>query len=522
MFYTEKRDGFARLGILEVEGEKIKTPTMLEKEFLKKLELEKIPYQVKNIDPSAYEKLKTSGEINTLIGISSMMPREIFEAFSAARGKKPILAVACATPLNASILIYLGADLIDNLMAMAKAYSGVYFIGDVEIRVDNLERFPCSCKFCKRQELRNMRKEEIYETVANHNTEMLRQEVEKCRILLERENFRGYVEAKTKLKPELTALLRFSDFEENNLFPRFRKSTCYFTSQESANRFEVRYFLQRAVDCYEPKTKCLLLLPCTAKKPYLISKTHRTIKEAVKVNVNEIIISSPLVVPREFELMYPAVNYDTPVTGYWSDEEIEFVSKWLKKFVDKGKFEKIVAHVEGGYKRVVEKALTNYDVKFTAEGDILSKESLKKLKKELEGFDSYELFIEMFKHALRYQFELEFEGVVKGRYPEIELHTKERVARFDLKFGNLDIYGELAMELIKRGNYIVEIDDFEPSSTIFCAGIKSADEKIRPNDVVVFHNSFIYGVGIARMSGKEMVESEKGIAVEVRRKYKLN
>jgi len=78
------------------------------------------------------------------------------------------------------------------------------------------------------------------------------------------------------------------------------------------------------------------------------------------------------------------------------------------------------------------------------------------------------------------------------------------------------------MELIKRGNYIVEIDDFEPSSTIFCAGIKSADEKIRPNDVVVFHNSFIYGVGIARMSGKEMAESEKGVAVEVRRKYKLN
>lgn len=522
MFYIEKRDGFARLGLLEIEGKKIRTPAMLEGEILRKIELEKAPYQVKKIDPEIYEKLKRSGEINAIIGIARMMPREIAEAFSEIRGKNPIFAVACATPANVSALIYLGADLVDNLMAIAKAYSGMYFMGDLEVNLERLEKFPCNCEFCRGQELKNLKKEEAYEISAKHNTEVLRQEVQKCRILIEEENLRNYVEAKTKMSPELTALLRFSDFEESKFFPRFRKSKCYFNSQESVNRFEVKYFLQRVVDCYEPKTEALLLLPCTAKKPYLTSKTHRAIREAVKVNLNEIIISSPLVVPREFELIYPAVNYDTPVTGYWSEEEIEFVARWLRKLVEKGRFEKIVAHVEGGYKKVVERALADYEVKFTAEGNILSKESLKNLKKELESFDGYDLFLEMFRHASRYQFELEFDGIAKGRYPEIELHRKERIARFDLKYGNLDVYGEIAMELIKKGKYAVEIDDFEPSSTIFCAGIRNADENIRPNDVVVFYNSILYGIGIARISGKEMVEAEKGVAIEVRRKYRLS
>ncbi|MEM1956918.1 MAG: archaeosine synthase subunit alpha [Archaeoglobaceae archaeon] len=520
MFYTEKRDGFARLGVLELE-EKIRTPAMLEGKSLEKFDFGKAPYAVKKLFPDVYERLKPKGDVAILTGISTMMPKEINDAFSELRGTRAIFAVACATPLNVSTLIYLGADLVDNLMAIAKAYRGIYFFGDLEISVEKLERFPCNCEHCKQQKIKELKKEDVYEIVAKHNSEVLRQEVEKCRILIAEENLRNYVEAKSKLSPELTALLRFTDFEMQNCFPRFRKSTLYFTSQESANRFEVRYFFQRALECYEPRTKALLLLPCTARKPYLASKTHRAIRSAVKVNVNEIIISSPLVVPREFELLYPAVNYDTPVTGHWSEEEIDFVAKWLRKFVEKEEFEKIVAHVEGGYRKVVERALKDFEVVFTAEEGILSESSLKKLKKELEGYESFDLFAEMFTHASRYQFGIEVNGVAKGKYPEIELIRKERIARFDLRYGNLDVYGEFAKEILRSGNYVVKIADFEPSSTIFCAGIEKADEKIRPNDVVVFYNSQLYGVGIARMHGKEMVEAEKGVAIEVRRKSRF-
>ncbi|MCS7144860.1 MAG: archaeosine synthase subunit alpha [Archaeoglobaceae archaeon] len=521
MFYTEKRDGFARLGALELNGFSIRTPAMLEGEVLKKFDYGKAPYAVKRILPEIYESLRPQGEIEILTGLTSMSPREIAEAFSELRGLKPIFAVACADPQNLAMLIYLGVDLVDNIMAVAKAYNGIYFLGDFEIKIEKLKTFPCNCKFCKSQKLNGLRKDEILEITAMHNTEQLRIELEKCKILIEEERLRNYVEAKAKLNPEMTALLRFSDLEESICFPRFRRATCYFNSQESLNRFEVKYFLKRSVECYKPKTRALLLLPCTAKKPYLLSKTHRIIRSVVKVNVNEIMISSPLVVPRELELIYPAVNYDTPVTGYWSEEEINFVANWLSKLVERGKFEKIIAHVEGGYRKVVEKALKDYEVIFTADGDILSEESLKRLKKELEGFDKFDLYYEMFSHALRYQFDLEAEGVVKGKYPEIELLKGERIARFDLRYGNLDIYSYLAKELIRKGDYAVKIADFEPTTTIFSAGVEEADQKIRPNDVVVFINSTHYGVGIARMHGKEMVEAKKGVAIEVRRKYRF-
>ncbi|MEM4944814.1 MAG: PUA domain-containing protein, partial [Archaeoglobaceae archaeon] len=184
-------------------------------------------------------------------------------------------------------------------------------------------------------------------------------------------------------------------------------------------------------------------------------------------------------------------------------------------------FEKIVAHVEGGYRKVVERALKDYDVIFTSDGDILSDESLRRLKKELEGFERYDLFSEMFSHASRYQFGTGVEGTVKGKYPEIELVKKDRVARFDLRYGNLDIYSEFAIELLKMGDYVVKIAEFEPTTTIFSAGVEEADPKIRPNDVVVFSNSTHYGVGIARMHGKEMMEAKKGVAIEVRRKYRF-
>ncbi len=528
MFYPEKRDGFARIGKIEINGERIATPYMIDyfndKDIIERIEFGKAPYALKYIAGEVYERLKArNDEVEVATGLSTLPPRQLVKAFSELRGSKPLYAVAAATPTNVSLLIYLGADIVDNILAIAKGYDGVYFLGDVEVRLENLKELPCSCKFCRNANLEDL--SEPFEVAAKHNTEILRLEVEKCRMLIEREELRNYIEAKVKLNPELTAALRFADLESSKYFPRFKKSKCYFAAMESFNRFEVKYFLQRALECYEPKTDVLLLLPCTARKPYLLSKTHRVIRSKVRINVNEIIISSPLVVPREFELTYPACNYDTPVTGQWSDEEVAFVASWLRKFVEKGDFEKIVAHVEGGYRRVVEEALPDYDVVFTADDGVLSEESISKLRREIEGYEKYDLFAEIFDHMARYQFGLSFDGKVKGRYPNLELiddESSERVARIDNVYGMLDIYSKAAKELISKDVYVVEIEDFEPTSTIFAAGVIRADERIRPNDVVVFYSQRIFGVGTAAMSGEEMTESDRGIAVKVRRKMPLS
>ncbi|WP_202319036.1 archaeosine synthase subunit alpha [Archaeoglobus neptunius] len=534
MFYPEKRDGYSRRGRLRIDDVELITPALIEfnvdsgiPEIAKKIDFGRAPYPLKFISEDLFKRLGPSNkEVTVLTGLWHLSPKHLVQAFQGIPKTNPIYAAASATPWNLALLVYLGADIVDNILAVAMAYNGTYFLGDLEIPVSKLKKFPCSCRYCKNQVLENMDESDVNRTVAGHNTELLRIEIEKCRRLIDNEEMRNYVEARVKLNPEMTASLRIADATgEKASFARFKKSRCLFSAVESVNRFEVSYFLNRAVRCYKPVTDTVLLLPCTARKPYLTSKTHRALRSKVKINVNEIIISSPLVVPREFELTYPAINYDTPVTGHWTEEEISFVAFWLKKFIERGKFRKVVAHVEGGYRRVVEKAVRDLDTEivFTAENGILNEKSVKRLKEEIDGYSRFDLYHQIFDHMLRYQFEIEAEKhSYRGRYPEIEmLDGKERVARVDTKYGMLDIYEKLARLLLESGKYTVEIGDFDLTSTVFAAGVVNADERIRPNDIVVFHNSSIFGVGIAFMDGREMTESKRGIAIKVKRKFSL-
>ncbi|MDL5502353.1 MAG: DUF5591 domain-containing protein, partial [Candidatus Methanoperedens sp.] len=93
-------------------------------------------------------------------------------------------------------------------------------------------------------------------------------------------------------------------------------------------------FAQRVVERYAaPDLDTLVLLPCSAKKPYSISLSHQKFINALgkyRKFVHEVIITSPMgVVPRELELMYPAAHYDTPVTGHWDLEERAWVGGCL-------------------------------------------------------------------------------------------------------------------------------------------------------------------------------------------------
>lgn len=531
MFYPEKRDGYSRTGKIEVDGKLTETPLMLEFNGEPvELDFGKAPYAVRFISKDLYDRLKPSSDISILTGLKALSPRQILQVFEEVRSSEPIYAVASAKPSNTALLIYLGADIVDNILAISDAYSGIYYLGDLETDVFSLKKFPCRCVYCQNQELDVFSKEEIFEIISKHNTEMLRLEVEKCRYLIEKEELRNYVEAKVKLNPEMTALLRLSDsFGDKSYFPRFKKGRCYFSAIESTNRFEVGYFLKRALECYKPVTDTLLLLPCTAKKPYLNSKTHRYIRGRVEVNVNEIIISSPLVVPREFELTYPAINYDTPVTGQWSDEEINFVASWLRKFAEKGNFSKVIAHVEGGYRKVVERAFDNTKLQtelvYTIDDGLLGEKSMENLREEIKARSEgkLNLYEQIFIHMLRYQFGIEYGNCrYVGKYPEIEmLEGRERIARVDWRYGMLDVYERIARKLLEEGRYAVKIGDFDVTSTIFAAGVIQADKNIRPNDLVVFFNDKIMGVGIAAMSGEEMEKSDRGIAIHVKRKYPL-
>ena len=60
------------------------------------------------------------------------------------------------------------------------------------------------------------------------------------------------------------------------------------------------------------------------------------------------------------------------------------------------------------------------------------------------------------------------------------------------------------------------IDDFLPKGSILAPSVVDADLQIRQMDEVIVHGSMVLGVGRARMSGREMVGSSRGLAVDLR------
>ncbi len=73
-----------------------------------------------------------------------------------------------------------------------------------------------------------------------------------------------------------------------------------------------------------------------------------------------------------------------------------------------------------------------------------------------------------------------------------------------------------AARLEPLGRYIVRIGDFLPKGSLLAPGVVEADEQIRPGDEVIVVGEKAFGVGKARMSGWEMVRSQRGVAVDIR------
>jgi archaeosine synthase len=62
----------------------------------------------------------------------------------------------------------------------------------------------------------------------------------------------------------------------------------------------------------------------------------------------------------------------------------------------------------------------------------------------------------------------------------------------------------------------VDIEGFVPQGSVLAPGVTGASDAIRVGDEVVVEGPAAFGVGRAAMSGPEMRESSRGIAVDVR------
>ena len=459
-----------------------------------------------------------------------------------------VYAPNIATPENIAMLAYLGIDIFDHTRAIVAAHSDIYLTRSGRFYLDSLGELPCRCDACSGTDvtdLRNMRKKERAAILERHNINEMESELALVREKIRAGVLREYLEGQCRVRPWLTALLRIADGEYNYLEERnpiVRSNEMTANSSESLSRVEVVRFAKRVLERYKPpEADVLVLLPCSAKKPYSTSNSHWKFINALGKNrkyVQEMIITSPLgIVPRELELTYPAAHYDTAVTGYWDMEEKEWVASCLEQYLRKNSYQTIIAHVEEAYREICEMVCERLGIEmiYTSSGGVTSHESLRNLREEAGKHcdgrkrNSEERKKDIMRSVADYQFGkgagdvlVPVGSVIKGPFPKHQVFLgKKQLTTLIPQYGTLAVTIEGTELMRDFGKYIVSIDDFVPRGSLLAPGVTEADPQIRTNDEVFVCGEKAICVGRAVMSGSEMQGSSRGVAVDLRHVRKI-
>ncbi|MBI2078088.1 MAG: DUF5591 domain-containing protein [Euryarchaeota archaeon] len=469
-------------------------------------------------------------------------PRRFAPAVAAARTEaaysRLLYAPGLGEPSQLAVLAYAGIDVFDAVPLSLAAAEGRYLTSHGSFAAATLERPECVCPACGGEAPNSFTEAEV----RRHNQYAALQELGAVRNAIRNGQLRELVEARVRSHPELTALLRRIDahgpqVEERS--PIVRRSRVFANTKESLRRADVARFRERVRDRYQPRTQApiLLLLPCSHRKPYSRSRTHRAILDTVWESgagglVHDVIVTSPLgLVPRELELTYPAAHYDVPVTGDWDADEGAMIRELLSSLLKKRAYGRVVSHLPQHTYRLVADLLPAGHV-VTCEGpDATKPHELTRLGAVLRSF-AKDLGRGSMRDVLRgrlhglatYQFGAEaadklFEGVqVQGKWPTGKVHIGiDQLAMLPTDRGFLSLTIDGGERIARTGKYCVEIEDFPVTGSIFAVGVKGADPDIRVGDeVVVTHGGDVRAVGVAAMTGPEMVEMRRGEAVKVR------
>ncbi|MFB6117159.1 archaeosine synthase subunit alpha [Halosegnis sp.] len=438
-----------------------------------------------------------------------------------------------ATPATVATLAYAGVDLFDTDYAYVRGTEGFYLHTDGEHFLEDLDELPCACEAC-----RTPRDAFTRQDCAEHNVNALRAELARVRQRIRDGRLRSYVEGAARHEAWTTAILRRLDAEyayAETRTPILRRSDLLAASEESLGRPEIQRFADRVTSRYRPRLtdRPLVLLPCSARKPYSESQSHTQFSRAISYRGHIVSMTSPIgVVPDELELTYPAQHYDSVVTGEWTEGEYAFVASVLERYLERTRdaYTRLIAHIPEDYQPITERVADALDVEFeyTVVDHPTTDESLANLDSALAGVDAYgkrEREHATVRAIADYLLgdgagdELFADIATGGRYPKLRVtHEGEQLATLVAQ------YGTLSFTLAGGRHWVesdaptkrVDIDAFVPQGSVLAPGVIDASDDIRVGDEVVVDGPAAFAVGRAAMSGPEMAASSRGVAVDVR------
>lgn len=444
-----------------------------------------------------------------------------------------LLLSGAATPANAGLLAYLGVDLFDTDRVVLRGTQGRYLTPNGDRELAELRELPCGCPAC-RDGIENFDRTDCVE----HNVAALEATLRDVREAIREDRLREHVSGAVRNSPWQTAAFRRLDEEWGYLAartPLFRNQTFPATTEDDIRRPAVQRFAERVTTRYRARLDDvpLLLVPCSARKPYSESRSHGRFQDAADYRAHVVSMTSPIgVVPTELELTYPAQHYDAAVTGRWSETEIDFVARVLQQYFERTDYPRVIAHVPPeGYREVVERAAaeTATEVTYTVSEHPTDADSLAALADALDGTRQIRV-AERERATVRAVADYQFgEGAGERLFQAFELegrHPKLRVASPEgtLLATLVPTYGLLALTLAGARRWVdsdvptrtVEIDAFVPHGSVLAPGVSDADGDILVGDEVIVQGPSAFAVGRATMPGAQMGTATRGVAVDVR------
>ena len=466
------------------------------------------------------------------VGHASAFRDAVVDAKAALPADAALMLSGVATPGNVASLAYAGVDLVDAKKARVRGLRGMYLTTEGEHFLEDLEELPCACPACQVP-----REEFDEEACARHNENVLRAELATVRRRIRDGRLRDYVEGQARHDVWTTAAFREFDKEYGYLerhTPVLRDAELTAASEDTLSRVEIQRFAERVTARYRNRfDNPLVLVPCSATKPYSESQSHGQFHDAIQWRGHLASMTSPIgVVPQELELTYPAQHYDAVVTGEWSEDEKAFVAEVLRRYLERNDYPRVIAHVpDEGYRDICERVAADVGVpfEFTVADHPTTTESLGNLDAALSGelkYSKREREHNTVRAVADYQFgdgagDALFEEIrTTGRYPKLQVRDTdgEQLAALVRRYGVLSFTLAGARRWVESDapTKRVEIDGFVPHGSVLAPGVVDADADIRVGDEVVIEGPKAFAVGRAEMSGPEMVSSTRGVASEVR------
>ena len=284
----------------------------------------------------------------------------------------------------------------------------------------------------------------------------------------------------------------------------------------------------RVADSHMPpkhQRNLLVLLPCSAVKPYRTSQSHRRFMSAITTNsAHQVMVTAPLgLVPRELEEIWPAANYDIPVTGDWDLDELEVIRDMLERLCSRVGYSRIINHsgvdinIEGieitdtrkGESAGSADSIERLRNAISQADEEMSLNSIKKSQNTLEQLRA----LSRFQHGTDAWLE---DAAIRGRPPIFTIMKGgEQIAMWNPRTGRFAFSKACLPLLMQSGTFpIVELSpDLDWKGDLFSSNVIAADSNIRIGDeILVIQKDSLVGSARAEAAGWEWPEGAGRLA----------